>query len=83
MTLRLDNMLRTQISLEPEMYERARLEAARLGVSIAELMRRALAAQLAADAGGRPWMRFAGVLASGDPRASRSVDEAVYGRGRP
>ncbi len=76
-------MLRTQVSLDPEMYERARAEAARLGVSIAELVRRALATQLAAEAGGRRWMRFAGVLASGDSEASRTVDEVVYRRGRP
>jgi hypothetical protein len=76
-------MLRTQISLAPEMYARARTEAARQGVSIAELVRRALAAQLAAGSGDKPWMRFAGVVASGDATASRSLDDVVYGRGRP
>ena len=76
-------MLRTQISIDEVMYERARAEAARQGVSIAELVRRALAAQLATADDDKPWMRFAGAVASGDAAASRSVDAVVYGRGRP
>jgi hypothetical protein len=76
-------MLRTQISLDRAMYRRAKAEAARQGVSLAELMRRALAAQLGSVEPERPWMRYAGVVASGDEAASRTVDEVVYGRGRP
>ena len=77
-------MLRTQISLPEEMYERARAEAERQGVSIAEFVRRALAAQLSAGvSASRPWMRHAGAVSSGDAGASRSIDEVVYGRGRP
>jgi hypothetical protein len=76
-------MLRTQISLDADLYQRAKAEAARRGISIAELMRRALAAQLASRSPERPWMRFAGALDSGDPAASASVDAVVYGRGRP
>ena len=54
-------MVRTQISLEPEMYAAARGEAARLGVSFAELVRRSLAETLP-DFSGRPWMKLAGIV---------------------
>ena len=79
-----DNMIRTQISLDQRTYREAKLEARRQGISLAELMRRALAAALGrARADSRPWMRLAGSIASGDPRASESVDDVVYGRARP
>jgi hypothetical protein len=77
-------MVRTQISLDEPAYADAKAEAARQGISLAEFLRRAVAASLAArHAAERPWMRHAGTLASGDPNASVSVDEVVYGRGRP
>jgi hypothetical protein len=76
-------MLRTQISLDPKMYARLKAEARRQGVSIAEIMRRALVSSVGTESDRRPWMRHAGVVASGDPNASRSVDDVVYGRGRP
>ncbi len=75
-------MIRTQISLDEEAYREAKAEARRQGVSLAELLRRAL--RLALPAGNdRPWMRYAGAVASGDPNASATVDDVVYGRGRP
>ena len=55
-------MIRTQISLEPDMYAAARREAARLGISFAELVRRSLAETLP-DSSGRPWLKLAGVVA--------------------
>lgn len=76
-------MLRTQISLDPEMYKRVKAEARKRGVPVAELMRRALAVEVSPAPLERPWMRHAGVVASGDPGASRSVDDVVYRRGRP
>ena len=77
-------MIRTQISLDEQAYREAKDEAARLGVSLAEFLRRAVTAALAGRrAAERPWMRHAGSLASGDPGASRTVNEVVYGRGRP
>ena len=27
----------------------------------------------------RPWMRYAGLVESGDPNSSQSIDEIVYG----
>lgn len=77
-------MIPTQISLEPEAYRAAKAEAARKGISLAEFLRRAVAMALRRPAAGpRPWMRHAGTLASGDPRASETIDDVVYGRPRP
>jgi hypothetical protein len=71
-------MIRTQISLPPEVYAAAREEAARLDISFAELVRRSLRSSLPVD-DTRPWMRFAGIVESGDPHASQRIDEVVYG----
>lgn len=77
-------MIRTQISLDEASYRAAKTEARREGVSLAEFLRRAVAVRLQRPAQAQhPWLRYAGTLASGDPRASQSVDEVVYGRGRP
>ena len=77
-------MIRTQISLSPEAYREAKAEAKRQGVSLAEFLRRALSMALSERRQvGRPWMRHAGVVSSGDPDASARVDEVVYGRARP
>ncbi len=77
-------MIRTQISLDQEAYEQAKAEARRAGVSLAEFLRRSLGdALMRRRKETRPWMRYAGAFASGDRRASRSVNEVVYGRPRP
>lgn len=77
-------MIRTQISLEKQAYREAKLEAKRQGISLAEFLRRAVRLALPPRAQtGRAWMRYAGAVASGDSNASRSVDQAVYGRPRP
>ena len=63
-------MIRTQVSLEREMYEAARREAARRGVSFASLVRSALADVLPSGAE-KPWMELAGVVvATGDDSAT-------------
>ena len=72
-------MIRTQISLSAEEYEAAKMEASRLGISLAELLRRALRTMLPADPT-KPWMRYAGMVETGDPESSRSVDDVVYGQ---
>jgi ribbon-helix-helix CopG family protein len=72
-------MIRTQISLSVEEYEAAKEEAARLGISLAELLRRSLRTMLPADTT-RPWMRFAGMVETGDPESSRRLDDLVYGQ---
>jgi len=77
-------MIRTQISLDEEAYREAKREARQQGISLAELLRRLVAARIRHRRTTRqPWLRHAGVLASGDPGASRSVDDVVYGRPRP
>jgi hypothetical protein len=71
-------MVRTQISLSREEYDAAKQEAERLGISLAELLRRSLRNTLPAD-DSKPWMRYAGMVESGDPNSSQRVDEVVYG----
>ena len=72
-------MIRTQISLNQREYERAKREAKRLGISLAELLRRSLQGLLPVDES-KPWMRYAGMLESGDPRSSEHIDDVIYGR---
>ncbi|MBZ5581232.1 MAG: ribbon-helix-helix domain-containing protein [Acidobacteriia bacterium] len=72
-------MIRTQISLEKQEYALVRKEAKALGISIAEFVRRAVREQLP-PAGQCPWMKFAGLVETGDPRSSHSIDEIVYGQ---
>jgi hypothetical protein len=72
-------MIRTQISLSEQEYEAAKREAARLGISLAELLRRSLRTLLPVDEK-KPWMRYAGMIESGDPDSSRRIDEIVYGQ---
>lgn len=71
-------MIRTQISLTREEYLAAKQEAKRLGISLAELLRRSLRGLLPVDRT-RPWMRYAGMVESGDPASSQSIDDVVYG----
>ena len=71
-------MIRTQISLSRNDYDAAKAEAARLGISLAELMRRALRTALPAD-GSQPWMHYAGMVESGDTASSHGIDDVVYG----
>jgi hypothetical protein len=71
-------MVRTQISLTESEYAAAKQEAARLGISLAELLRRSLRQILPADPA-KPWMRYAGMIESGDPNSSQRIDEVVYG----
>jgi hypothetical protein len=71
-------MVRTQISLSKEEYTAAKAEAQRLGISLAELLRRSLRTLLPVDKD-KPWMRYAGLVESGDPESSRHVDGIVYG----
>jgi hypothetical protein len=72
-------MIRTQISLSPAEYAAAKREAARLGISLAELLRRSLRTMLPAD-DSKPWMRYAGMIESGDAESSKRIDEIVYGQ---
>ena len=72
-------MIRTQISLSHREYHSAKREAARLGISLAELLRRSLRTMLPSD-DSKPWMRYAGMIETGDPKASQKIDDVVYGQ---
>jgi hypothetical protein len=72
-----DNMIRTQVSLDERDYAAGKKEAEALGISVAELVRRAIR-QALPPAGNAPWMRFAGFVESGDALSSQSIDEILY-----
>ena len=71
-------MIRTQISLDEREYALVKKEAKALGISVAELVRRALRQSLPAR-GRAPWMRYAGFVESGSATSSQSIDDIVYG----
>ena len=71
-------MVRTQISLSEAEYAAAKAEAANQGISLAELFRRSLRSFLPVDRT-KPWMRYAGMIESGDPSSSQRIDDVVYG----
>ncbi len=54
-------------------------EAKQLGISMAALLRRSLLTMIPVDHS-KPWMRYAGMVESGDPRSSQKIDEVVYGQ---
>jgi hypothetical protein len=72
-------MVRTQISLTETEYNAAKREAERLGISLAALLRRSLRTMIPADEA-KPWMRYAGMVESGDPGSSQNIDDVVYGQ---
>jgi hypothetical protein len=74
-------MLRTQVSLDEQDYKLAKKEAAALGISVAEYVRRAIRSALPIPRlrEQAKWMRFAGLVESGNPHSSQSIDEIVYG----
>ncbi len=67
-------MLRTQISVDAELYKRAKMLARSQGISLAELCRRSLEIAVAAQPTGKPWMRFAGIV-QGRSDDSSTVDK--------
>jgi hypothetical protein len=73
-----DNMIRTQVSLDKHEYDLARKQAAALGISVAELIRRAIRQVLPVPGEG-PWMKYAGFVESGDPNSSQCIDDILYG----
>ncbi len=71
-------MIRTQVSLDKRDYMLVKKEAKALGIPVAEYVRRAIRHMLPVS--GRPvWMRYAGLVESGNPKSSQSIDEIVYG----
>jgi hypothetical protein len=72
-------MERTQVSLSADEMRAAKAEAKRLGISLAELLRRSLRTLLPVDPS-KPWMRYAGMVESGDARSSQRIDDVIYGQ---
>lgn len=72
-------MIRTQVSLSRWEYQQAKRTAKQQGISLAEFLRRALRLIMPV-AKGRPWMKYAGDIASGDPESSQKIDELIYGQ---
>jgi hypothetical protein len=77
-----DNMIRTQISVDENLYKRARAVARRMGISLAELCRRSLEEVVAREPSDKPWMALAGIH-EGEESDSSSIDQVVYGRESP
>lgn len=74
-------MIRTQVSLEKEQYDAAKRQARLEGISVAEFVRRSVNMALPRlESAGKPWMRYAGVVNSGDSRSSETIDDIVYAR---
>lgn len=72
-------MIRTQISLDAEVYEEAKEYAAESGISLAEFCRQSVTEHLVKYRKAGPIARFAGIY-EGNPDDSSSVDEVVYGK---
>lgn len=72
-------MIRTQISLSEREYVLAKKQAKSLGVSLAELLRKALRLVLPVNTE-KPWMKYAGFVESGNPHSSQNIDDIVYGQ---
>jgi len=70
-------MIRTQISVDEDLYRDAKDLAARQGVSLAELVRHSLRETLDREPKGRPWLKFSGIV-DGNTNDSESVDDVVY-----
>jgi hypothetical protein len=71
-------MIRISFSLDKQEYAVAREEAKALGISVAEFVRQAIRDRLPVS-NGAPWMRYMGMVASGDPNSSQAIDEIVCG----
>ena len=55
-------MRRTQISVDEDLYKRAKEVAQQQGISLAEPCRRSLTGAVARQPSDQPWMAFAGVI---------------------
>lgn len=75
-------MIRTQISFDKPLYERAKRVAKKRGISLAELCRSSVAQVVAQEDSSLPWMRYAGAV-EGARDDSQSLDEVVYSREAP
>jgi hypothetical protein len=70
-------MIRTQVSLEEKEYKLAKKSAKAQGISVAEYVRRAIRVSLSDS--DKSWMKYAGMVKSGDPNSSENIDDVIYG----
>jgi hypothetical protein len=70
-------MTRLTIRLDAEEYVLVKKEAKALGISLAEFVRRAVLDKLRFS-NQAPWMRYAGMVATGDSKSTLSIDAIVY-----
>jgi hypothetical protein len=70
-------MIRISVRFDLQEHSRAQEEAEALGISVAEFVRRAVRDKLRISCD-QPWMRYAGMVESGDAHSSTSIDEIVY-----
>jgi hypothetical protein len=75
-------MIRTQISVDEQLYLRAKEVARRQRISLAELCRRSLEEVVAREPSDKPWMAYAGIH-DGAADDSASIDGVLYGREKP
>ena len=75
-------MIRTQISVDEEMYARAKDAARRQGISLAELCRRSLAQTLSRESASHPWMAYVGILRGPGGRTARPLTTWSTGASR-
>ena len=71
-------MIRIQISLSSQDYLLAKKTAKAQGMSLAELLGRALK-MIMPYKQEKPWMQYAGMLQSDNPASSTQIDNIVYG----
>ena len=70
-------MTRLTIRLHAEEYVLVKKEAKTLGISLAEFVRRAVLDKLRFS-NQAPWMRYAGMVATGESKSTLSIDAIVY-----
>lgn len=77
-------MIRTQVSLSKTEYNLAKETARKMGISLAELLRRALhhliPAGVTPNASAKKWLRYQGLVASGNSKSSQEIDDVIYGQ---
>ena len=66
--------IRVQVTVDPVVHGAAKQEAKRRGLTLSAFIREAMIAALPVD-DAKPWMKYAGMLKTGDPNSSRKIDE--------
>jgi hypothetical protein len=74
-----DSRIRTLVTLDEAEYKLAKKEAKALRISLPEFTRRSIRQNLPIRAE-TPWMRYAAMVHTGDPKSSscQSIDDLVY-----